>query len=164
LDFRNRIIGLVFKPADQLLAHPDNPRIHPPAQRTAVKASLNEIGWYDCAIENISTGRLIDGHERVWQALQNGNAEVPVLQVELSENEEYLALTTHDFMTQMATYEAETLDRLLREVNTTNADMQQLLSDIATKEGLLTDGLDTPDLPPVDHSVQCPQCGEIFTA
>lgn len=38
--------------------------------------ALNEVGWVQRVIVNRRTGYLVDGHERVWQALQNGDAPV----------------------------------------------------------------------------------------
>ena len=80
---RNRIVGLTTKRASDLTANPLNWRSHPTAQRNAVSASLATLGWVDVVIENIETGYLIDGHERVWQAMENDEM-VPVLQVRLS--------------------------------------------------------------------------------
>lgn len=163
MDWKNRIVSYGTKPADQFQAHPNNPRIHPKAQRTAVKGSLETLGWVKPVIE-LTSGYLLDGHERVWQALQSDNAEVPYIVVDLSENEANIALASLDFITEMATYDGAAVERLLHDVNTTNASMQQVLADIAEKAGLITADLDTPQTPSVDRSVQCPQCGEIFTA
>src|SRR5690606_28460585 len=82
--FKNRIIGYATKPADQFLFNELNYRKHPQRQRDAVNGSLRELGWIAAVIENVRTGRLVDGHERVWQALQK-NEDVPYLQVDLSE-------------------------------------------------------------------------------
>ena len=89
--FTNRIIGYATKPADQFQANPLNYRKHPQRQRDAVNGSLRELGWIAAVVENVQTGNLIDGHERVWQALKN-NEDVPYLQVDLTEAEEKLAL------------------------------------------------------------------------
>ena len=86
-DYKNRIVGHGTKPASQFQAHPNNWRKHPQNQRSAVRGSLESLGWVAEVIENVTTGRLIDGHERVWNALQNGDAEVPYIQVELTEME-----------------------------------------------------------------------------
>ena len=83
MKLKNNIVGFDIKPADQFLFNPQNFRKHPQAQRNAVRESLNELGWIDAVLENIQTGNLIDGHERVWQALQN-NEDVPYLKVDLT--------------------------------------------------------------------------------
>ncbi len=55
--------------ADQFLANPSNPRIHPQKQRDAVAASIDTLGMISPVVVNRRTGYLIDGHERVMQAL-----------------------------------------------------------------------------------------------
>lgn len=136
--FRNRIIGYATKPADQFTANPLNYRKHPQRQRDAVNASLRELGWISTVIENVTTGNVIDGHERIWNALQR-NEDVPYLQVELSEAEERLALAVFDPITNMAETDAQILDDLLREVNTGEAALQQLLAEMADTAGLYGD-------------------------
>ena len=133
--FKNRIVGYDTKPADQFTANPLNYRKHPQRQRDAVNASLRELGWISTVVENVTTGNVIDGHERIWQALQR-NEDVPYLKVELSEAEERLALAVFDPITNMAETDAAILDDLLREVNTGEAALQALLAEMA--EGLTT--------------------------
>jgi len=41
----DRIVGFGRKPADQFLANPHNWRIHPEAQRQALKGVLDSIGF-----------------------------------------------------------------------------------------------------------------------
>lgn len=128
--FRDRIVGFGRKPADQFMAHPSNPRRHPQFQRQVVNASLRELGWVAPVVENVRTGNLLDGHERIWQALQNGG-EVPFIQVDIAEEEESLFLASFDYMTSLAEYDAEVLDGLLREVQTGDTALQQMLADLA---------------------------------
>jgi hypothetical protein len=164
--FVNRIIGYGTKAADQFEANPLNYRTHPERQRKAVQASLRELGWIGVVVENRTTGRLIDGHERVWQALK-GNENVPYIEVELSEEEERLALAVFDPITYMAETDSAILDALLREVNTGEEALQELLAGLAEDAGIVP-----PDFMPVDaseqprldqkKSVTCPHCGEEF--
>lgn len=133
--FKNRIVGYDTKPADQFTANPLNYRKHPQRQRDAVNASLRELGWISTVVENVTTGNVIDGHERIWQALQR-NEDVPYLKVELSEAEERLALAVFDPITNMAETDAAILDDLLREVNTGEAALQALLAELADGAGL----------------------------
>ena len=70
--WRNRIIEYGTRPASQFQAHPRNWRKHPKAQREALAASLNGVGWVGVVLENARTGHLLDGHERLWQALEQG--------------------------------------------------------------------------------------------
>lgn len=136
--FKNRIVGYDTKPADQFTANPLNYRKHPQRQRDAVNASPRELGWISTVVENVTTGNVIDGHERIWQALQR-NEDVPYLKVELSEAEERLALAVFDPITNMAETDAAILDDLLREVNTGEAALQALLAELADGAGLYGD-------------------------
>jgi DNA modification methylase len=149
--FKNRIIGYATKPADQFTANPLNFRKHPQRQREAVNASLRELGWISTVVENVTTGNVIDGHERIWQALQR-NEDVPYLQVELSEAEERLALAVFDPITNMAETDAQVLDDLLRDVNTGEAALQALLAELATDAGLYGDKTTGDTEPEIDRA------------
>jgi hypothetical protein len=142
---KNRIIGLEYIPANQLLANPDNARRHPAQQREALRGSLETLGWYDVVIQNRSTGYLIDGHARVEEILsQNETQEIPVLVVEMEHHEEAQALANHDWITNMAEYDRDTLDRLLQRVESDDPRVQQSLATLAQVEGLLP--ADAPEM------------------
>ena len=169
-DWQNRIIGLEQMPAHQLLANPLNARRHPGKQRDALRGSLDTLGWYDAVILNQRTGYLIDGHARVEEQLtRDENAMVPVLIVDMSESEEAQALASHDWITQLAEYDKQTLDDLLRATNSDDEHVQALLSDLAQEQGVTPPdfepvGLDT--LPRLDQLepkiVCCPHCNQEF--
>ena len=141
MGYENRIVAHGTKPASQFQAHPNNWRKHPKNQRSAVQGSLESLGWVAEVIENVTTGRLIDGHERVWNALQNGDSDVPFLQVELTEAEEAQALLSLDAIAALTETDREQVDSLLKQVETDNADVMQFLTDFA-KDNLLIDGED----------------------
>lgn len=133
-DWQNRIVGYTTKRADQLTGNPRNPRRHPQKQRNAVKGSLDTLGWIAPVLENVRTGYLIDGHERVMQALGMGDDTlVPVVQIDLDEAEEAQALATFDYITYMAEYDRDSLDSLLRDVSSDNNSVQELLADLAER-------------------------------
>lgn len=137
--FRNRIIGYGTKPADQFQAHPQNWRQHPQAQREAVSTSLNKVGWVGVVVENVRTGHVLDGHERIWQAL-TGNEDVPYIQVDVSEDEELLVLATFDPLTQMAETDPEMLRAILADLEQTDlfadAEIAALLEQVASEAGV----------------------------
>lgn len=161
--FRNRIIGYDTKPADQFQANALNYRKHPQRQRDAVQASLRELGWIGVVVENVETGNLIDGHERVWQALRN-NEDVPYIQVRLSESEERLALAVFDPITNMAETDAAILDNLLQQVNTGEAALQSLLAEMAEKANMIPPEFKEYDETIADdvEMIECPHCGKSF--
>lgn len=132
LTFENRIVK--YDPAVDpytLTPHPTNPKVHPQNQKDAIKGALGEIGWLDAVKVNIRTGTLIDGHERREQALAIGGT-VPVLYVDLSPEEEALALATFDPIGALANYSQERLSTLLSDVRTGSEAVASLLSDLET--------------------------------
>jgi len=135
--FKNRIVGHGVKPASQFQANPLNWRQHPQEQRQLINSVLNEIGWVQNVVENISTGHLIDGHERVWQGLQNGDAEIPYIQVDLSPDEEKTMLALLDPISAMAYTDRENLKELLEGITAMDANITKFLSEMAEREEII---------------------------
>lgn len=164
--FINRIVGHGVKPASQFLPHPLNARKHPQRQRDAVNASLTELGWIQTVIENIRTGHTLDGHERIWQALPL-DEEVPYTMVDLPEELEPLALAIYDRTGEMAEVDSATLDALLREIDTTNPILTELLAEMANDANLYGQEREEREAPEdfaeYDEELEteycCPKCG-----
>ncbi len=114
--WRNRIVGEGEERPDQLLANPYNWRVHPKTQQAALEAVLDEVGWVQRIIVNRRTGHVVDGHLRVALAISRNEPTVPVLYVDLSEEEERLVLATLDPIAAMAVEDAEKLAALLEDV------------------------------------------------
>ncbi|GEM_PF-102136 len=146
--WRSRIVGSGDEPPDQLLANPRNWRTHPGAQRDALRGSLSEVGWVQQVLVNRTTGHVVDGHARIEEAISAGAATVPVLYVELSDEEERLVLATLDPIGAMAEADSIRLDELLAELNANDPGLQALLDSLATPEPKtgLTDPDDVPEL------------------
>ncbi len=138
IDWQNRIVEYGQQPADQFLAHDLNARRHPNAQRDALRGSLNAVGWIAPVIVSQRSGKLLDGHARIEEALsRDESALVPFVLVDVTEEEEAIVLGTFDPITGMATYDREALDTLLREIETNDAGLQNLLEDLAAKNNLI---------------------------
>jgi len=163
--FRNRIVSHGEMPANQFLAHDLNARRHPNAQREAMRGVLDEIGFVQGVIISKSTGKLLDGHLRIEEALtRDENSPIPYVEVKVSEAEENLILASFDPLTSLAAYDKETLDLLLKEVSTGDAAVEKMLADLAAQEGIIP-----PDFQPVGideqgrldekAKVKCPECG-----
>lgn len=151
---RSRITGHGEVPPEDLLANPLNFRRHPGHQRDALRGSLKELGWLKTVLVNKTTGHVIDGHARVEEAMRQGLPTIPVTIVELTPEEERLALAVLDPITELATRDPETLTLLLKEVETQDAGLQALLDQLAGKEADapksgLKDGADPDEVPPV---------------
>jgi DNA modification methylase len=155
--WQNRIVGYDNVPPDQLLANPANFRLHPKRQQDALTGSLNELGWLQDIIVNRVTQHVLDGHLRVQLAVRNGEATVPVKYIELSEPEEKLALAVFDPITYMAETDTAILDALLREVNTGEEALQELLASMAEDAGLYQDKKDVDAAPQIDRAEELRQ-------
>lgn len=151
-DWRNRIVRYGEMPAHEFLANPNNPRRHPASQREALRGSFDTLGIIAPILVNARTQFVIDGHARVEECLtRDENMMIPFIEVDLSEEEEALALASFDWITQMATYDADTLESLLQDVNTDNAALQALLDDMAQQNGIdLLEETPLEDASPLD--------------
>ena len=98
---RDRVKELRRVPASELRANPKNWRTHPPAQEAALKGVLAEIGFADAMIarETEDGLELIDGHLR---REVMGDQEVPVLVLDVTEEEADKLLLTYDPLAGMA--------------------------------------------------------------
>lgn len=135
--WKNRITGTGEESPEQLLANPQNWRIHPQHQQEALAGVLNEVGWVQQVIVNQRSGHLVDGHLRVQLALRRDEPMVPVVYVDLDEAEESLILASLDPLAALAGTDREKLDELLRDVSTGEAAVQQMLSELAERNGVI---------------------------
>jgi hypothetical protein len=112
-NFTNKIVGHEMVPPDQLLANPLNFRVHSHVQKDHMRAMLREIGWLDEIIVNRNSGVVVNGHMRVDIALTDNEPLVPVRYVDLTEEEENLALATYDNVAALAGTDRDQLESLL---------------------------------------------------
>lgn len=164
--WRNRIVGHGEEAPEQLLANPGNWRIHPKAQQDTLAGVLSEVGWVQDVIVNQRTGFVVDGHARIALAISRNEPSVPVVYVDLDSHEEALILATLDPISAMAAADKEQLDVLLRDVETGDAAVMQMLSDLAMREHI-----SEPTFREYDESVadevkwlECPSCGHRWPA
>ena len=119
---------------DQLLANPANWRLHPYNQQQALAGAIDDIGFIRSVTVNWTTGCVLDGHLRVTLAARSGVDSLPVEYVELSEAEEAEALLTLDPIGAMAAADKTKLDELMRQVQSDDARVQQMIADLAERE------------------------------
>jgi hypothetical protein len=143
-NWRNRIVGSGLEDPNKIMGHPDNHREHPFKQEKALRAILDEYGWVGEIILNKTTGRLLDGHLRVKLAVQNQEDTIPVKYVELSEHEEKAVLAVYDAITGEARPDPERYAKLLEDINASNPDLQEYLSEIAMQVNDIQ--IDAPNL------------------
>ena len=157
---RDRIKELRRVRAGDLVASPNNWREHPKAQRDALVGLLNEIGYADAALARLlPDGRLgvVDGHLR--QSL-DPDQEIPVLVLDLTEEEADKLMLTLDPLAAMAEANQEALGKLLQEIETSNPAVQAMLDNLAVeyKINIEVEGLTDPDeIPePPDEAITKP--------
>lgn len=107
--WQDRIVGEGHESPSQLLANPNNVKVHPQGQQEAVLAAMRRLGWVQRVIVNKRTGFVVDGHLRVMLAITEDQARIPVLYVDLSDEEEQEILVTFDPLAALAAYDAEAL-------------------------------------------------------
>lgn len=128
MSFKDRIVSFSVEPAEQFLAHPHNFRRHPQVQRDALAGSLSTVGWVAPVVVNDRTGYLLDGHARLEEALRTGS-KVPVVHVDLSREEEFLVLATHDKIGALAIEDHDAYKALVEQIQApVDAALQGLLS------------------------------------
>ena len=158
-EWRNRIVEHGEEAPDQLLANPANWRIHPKAQQDALAAVLDDVGWVQDVIVNRRTGLVVDGHLRLSLALQRGEAEIPVVYVDLSADEEALVLASIDPLSAMAERDEEALGQLLDGISAEGA-LAQLLDSM--RPATPTEGLTDPDAVPPEPEEPYVKRGEVY--
>ncbi len=131
----NRIVGHGDMDPEQLLACPNNYRIHTQAQRAALKGAIGDLGFIR-SVTITKDGMVVDGHLRVALALSEGQQSIPVEIVDLNEDEVKEALLTLDPLSAMAAADKEKLDELLHDVPAFDLAVSAMLTDVAKNAGL----------------------------
>lgn len=135
MQIRDRVKELRRVRAADLRPNPRNWRTHPPQQQDALRGVLAEVGYADALLaRELADGSLmlIDGHLR---AETTPDACVPVLILDVDENEADKILLTHDPLAGMATISEERLRELLADVQTENVAIRGLLDSIVDQAG-----------------------------
>jgi hypothetical protein len=130
VQIRDRIKELRRVRAGELRPHPKNWRTHPERQRDALRGILAEVGYADALVaRELPDGslELIDGHLR---AETTPEAEVPVLVVDLDDHEAAKLLALLDPLAGMAETDRDVLAELLEGVETDNASLQKLFTEL----------------------------------
>lgn len=146
MNFKNKITRTAEVDPKTLRDHEYNWRVHPKDQREALEAVLDRVGWVQRVVVNENTMRIVDGHLRVAVARARKEPTVPVSFVDLSEEEERLALATFDTVGTFDVADKKVLKELLAEVGDTNEALTKLLHGISVEAGLVEGGLTSDPL------------------
>jgi len=167
MTMKDRVKELRRVPASELRANPKNWRRHPPSQEAALRGVLEDIGFADAVIarETDDGLELIDGHLR--QEVM-GDQVVPVLIVDVTEEEADKMLLTYDPLAMMAHADQDQLLHLLRDTQFESQAVNDMLEALANGERDVM-----PDFEPssIDDQgrldekkpIECPECGHHFT-
>ncbi len=131
---RDRIKELRRVRASELVPNPKNWRRHPKEQAAALRGLLSEIGYADALLaRELDDGRLmlIDGHLR---AETTKKATVPVLVLDVTEDEADKLLLTLDPLAAMALADKAGVAALLETVHTDSQAVAELLQRVAGQE------------------------------
>lgn len=127
--YQNRIVRSGVADPEELLANPNNWRVHPGYQQDALDTVLSDVGFVQSVVVNERTGHLVDGHLRVMLALRKGQKAVPVNYVDLSPAEEAAILATLDPISAMAVTDKAQLADLIDAIGGNMSEkMEDLLS------------------------------------
>jgi len=182
-EWRNRIIGVGEESPKQLLANELNWRTHPRFQRDVVEESLSKVGWVGPVVVNVRSSdewgnndkgvhTVVDGHLRVFLAINAEQESIPVEYVDLSPEEERVVLLTLDPTTMMAGVDADVLRDLIEDVDKSDlfqqtGAMKKLIEKMKDDHGLY-DLIEPVDIYETDEELvdgeehTCPKCGFTF--
>ena len=146
--WQNRIVGYDEVDPATLIPNPANWRSHPSAQRRSLAGAIAEVGVVAAVTVNRRTGKVVDGHLRLDLALERGEPTIPVIYVDLSEDEERLVLATLDPLGAMAGADTTKLAALLAALTPADDAVRGMLADLADRNRINRPGLGDPDLAP----------------
>lgn len=132
-----RIIESGVEDPSQLLANPRNHRIHSAMQQQGMTGVLESIGWIDRIKVNRRTGFVLNGHMRVAVSISNNQKAVPVDYLDLTDEEELLALTFYDELERMAGVDRKMLQQNIEDSETRNNKVLGLLEEIKKRNEFL---------------------------
>jgi hypothetical protein len=154
VQIRDRIKELRRVKAGLLRPNPKNWRTHPKSQQDALRGVLAEVGYADALLaRELPDGslELIDGHLR---AETTPDMEVPVLILDLNDQEAAKLLALLDPLASLAETNEDALADLLAHVETENEAVQALLDRMLGDDALSADeaaadgppaGIDVPE-------------------
>jgi hypothetical protein len=117
MDWKNRIISYGQVSPYEIAANASNYRKHPTAQRRALQAAIEEVGYVQPIVVNQRTNNIVDGHLRVDLAKEQKISKVPVIYIDVSLDEEKKLLSTIDPITNMAVIDQQIFGELMTAVS-----------------------------------------------
>jgi len=146
-------------PVGKLRQHPDNPRR---GSVSTIKDSIESNGFYGAVVAQRSTGRILVGNHRYQAAQELGMAELPVIWVDVDDQQAQRLMQVDNRSTDVASYDDQILLSILEalpSLDGTGYDTDDLLDLAARSEGIASLGSGEPLDPsswaeaPVDPAV-----------
>jgi DNA modification methylase len=137
---RDRVVALRRVPANLLRENPNQWRVHSKAQLAALRDAIDEVGFATAIlVRQLEDGTymIIDGHGRQGVV---GDAEIPVIVLDVNEPEALKLLATLDPLAAMAGADDERLAALLKSVETDSEAIQKMLAGLAKGAGINLSG------------------------
>lgn len=149
----------------------DNPRKIEPANARALKASIERFGVVELIVWNKRTGHIVSGHQRCAVLKSMGVTEVPVIVVDLDDEEERAAaITMNNFaiegeftnpINELLASIREEDSQLYAELRMENLrdDVSKLLDKVDSKSKDMDNKLDKAGDNQEEYDTECPCCG-----
>lgn len=135
-EVKNRVVEVKRVRFADVANHPLNPKFHPDNQRLAFRGSVREVGFTSVPVAYVNEAGVLtwcDGHLR-GSELADYVGDVAIL--DISDAEAAKILAYQDPIAALAELDKEKLDVLLRQVNSDNEAIQQMLASMAAEAGL----------------------------
>lgn len=163
---RSRTKELRHIKASDLLANPKNWRRHPDEQRLALLGVIQQIGFAGVAVaRDTSRGlELLDGHLRRDIAADD-DVEIPVVIVDLNDEEADLVLASFDPLGALATADGPAWVALLKEAMGRDGEVDALIERLGQQVPLLwaDAGATSPDDAPAVPAEPVTKPGDLYT-
>lgn len=142
--WQDRYVETITVRAGDVEPHPLNPKIHGESQLAPLRGLLSTVGKLDSLKAYRSEqagGKLVywDGHGRM---SINPSEEWRVDVYDLTDAEAAVVIASFDPIAYQAQMSRQRLDQLLREVETGDAALQQMLTDLSKSKGLYLEAYD----------------------
>ena len=146
---KDRVTGLKKIRVDQIEPNPENWRTHSPEQLSAIAGMFGEVGIAGAALGYVGPNgkvRLIDGHARL--GLMDPKAKIPVVMLDVNEEEARKLLLTFDPVGQMAGRDDEMLSSLLDSVSFETDGLNETFQELLAGEIVIEAGADADEAQP----------------
>lgn len=131
---RDRIKGLRWVKASELVPNPENWREHPDEQRALFREVLDRVGFAGAELTvKLPDGRLmlVDGHMRQEEM---GDQPIPCLETDLTLEEARLILASYDPVAQLASVNAQKAAALVQSISAQSGHVGMVLQRMAERQ------------------------------